>query len=390
MQAYLLRYGELTLKGRNRNRFIDALIAIIKPRLAVLGGRFKKQHKKLLVFSDAPPADVRRVLATVAGVSSISPMYRTSHDLNDIIELSWQLCGPYRGSGKTFAARAKRPNKRFAIPSTDLQLAVAHALFERGLDLKVDLRSPQITLEISVEVHETWCMVERWPGMGGLPIDRRSRHGLLLSGGLDSPVAGHLIQKRGGQLQAIYFHTPPYTQEGAKDKAIELASKLALYQNQMKLHIVNFTSIMKALVSECDERCLVVLSRRFMMRIAANIMGRERGHSLVTGESLGQVASQTIENIGVIGDGLPLPVLRPLIGMDKQEIIAIARRIGTYETSIQPFEDCCSLFSPQEPVTRVSLRRIHQMESGLDIQTMVCDAVAQTELLELTPDFRSI
>ncbi len=387
MQSYLLRYGELVLKGRNRRNFVNELLAVLKPRLKILDGRFRSLHKKLIVTTDAPPEQVRALLSTIAGITSISPVYICSHDPDEIIECAWTLVKPFIGSGRSFSVRAKRPNKRFPIRSTELQTMVADSLYMRGLDLPVDLKNADLNLNISTEVHDTWLSVEKWPAMGGLPIQKRNVHGLLLSGGIDSPVAGYLIQKRGGQIQAIYFHTPPYTVEEAKDKVIELAQILSKFQNQLKLHIVSFTGVMKAIVADCDPSCMVVLSRRFMMRIATEIMRQESGHSIITGECLGQVASQTIENMGVIGEDVPYPILRPLIGMDKQEIIRVARRIGTYETSIQPFEDCCSLFAPAEPATRVSLRKIHRMESALKIDDLVSQALNQTETMILTPKF---
>ncbi|MCB1041457.1 MAG: tRNA 4-thiouridine(8) synthase ThiI [Acidobacteria bacterium] len=387
MQEYLLRYGELTLKGRNRKLFVQNLIQVLKPRLSVLGGTYQALHKKLLVATDAPQDQVRRILETISGLTSISPIYRTNHDLTSIKALAWQLVSQFRGSGLKFAVKGKRPNKRFPMTSMDMQTVIANDIYQRGFDLPVDLKRPDLTLEFSIEMHDTFMNIVRWPGIGGLPINPRTRFGLLLSGGLDSPVAGYLMQKRGAHLMPIYFHTPPYTVDGAKDKVIDLARVLARYQNHMDLHVVNFTRIMKTLVADCPAECLVILSRRLMMRVATQIMKRHRGHALITGESLGQVASQTIENMAVINEGVPLPILRPVVGMDKVEIIQIARRIGTYEISIQPFEDCCSLFSPKEPVTKASSKRIQAIESNLDIETLVQDAVAGLETITLQPEF---
>ncbi len=382
-QSYLLRFGELALKGRNRDRFVDDLVKIVKPRIAPLNGKLQLMHKKVLIHCDAPPADVKRALSTVFGLTSINPIWRLPHDLDALADLSWRLTAPHKGSGKRFAVRVRRPHKRFPLDSVGLQTKIAGHLFSKGLDLPVDLKKPELMLGITVDYREFWVYLEAWPGLGGLPVCRRDVHGLLLSGGIDSPVAGHLIQKRGGCLASIYFHTPPFTVEAAKEKVIQLAQMLTQYQNGMTLFVVNFTEAMKTLRAECNESYLVILARRLMMRVACSLMERINGKSLVTGESLGQVASQTIENIAAINDGASLPILRPLIGMDKQEIIEISKRIGAYPVSIEPFQDCCSLFSPKKPVTRARLSYVVQQEGLVDVEALVAGALDFTEEIVL-------
>ncbi|CAM2006764.1 tRNA uracil 4-sulfurtransferase ThiI [Acanthopleuribacter pedis] len=387
IKSYVLRFGELGLKGRNQDRFVDDLIKIVKPRVKHLDGKCEKRHKRVLLHTTAPPEQVRTALSTVFGLAGISPIYTVGHELDDIKAAAWELMKKYKDSGKTFAIRGRRPNKKYPMTSMDLQREVATFLLQQGLNLKVDLKNPDIELGLSVETRETWLYLETWPGLGGLPVCGRTTHGLLLSGGIDSPVAGNLIQKRGGRLEAVYFHTPPFTVEAAREKVEDLAEVLARYQNGLALHVVNFTNLMKTLRAKCDERYTVILSRRFMMRVAVELLKPCNGQSLVTGESLGQVASQTIENITAVNEGLPWPVLRPCIGMDKQEIIRHARRIGTFDISIQPFEDCCSLFSPKNPVTKALLDIVHKEEAKIDAAALIEEALTQTERIIVFADY---
>ena len=384
---YLLRYGELALKGRNRDFFVKDLMATIKPRVAPLGGKIIKQHKRLMLRCEAPAVQVKAALSTVFGITGISPIWQTEKTFEAITERCWALLEPFRHDQKSFAVRVRRADKRFPITSVDLQRKIAENLYERGLRLKIDLSHPDLNLGVSVRFDQTEIFMETWPGLGGLPISPKSRHGLLLSGGIDSPVAGHLIQKRGGLISAVYFHTPPFTVEEAREKVVDLASALARYQNRLILFVVNFSEVMKTIRAECSAAYNVVLSRRFMMRVACRLLAYVEGRSIITGESLGQVASQTVENIAAIGGVSELPVLRPLIGMDKLEIIAIAKRIGTFETSIRPFQDCCSLFSPKEPVTKANPRIVALEEAKLDIEGLVSAALERTERFSIRPDF---
>lgn len=385
--AYLLRFGELALKGRNQKRFVDDLLRIVRPRLKHLDAKIERAHQKVFIKTQAPPEQVKAALSTVFGITGISPVWRTKSDMTAILELAEQLTTPHKGSGKTFAVRARRPNKHFPVKSMEIQFQVADHLFSNGLDLPVNLKNPDLMLSINVDTRETTVWMEKWPALGGLPVSRHNCHGLLLSGGIDSPVAGHLIQKRGGSLACLYFHTPPYTVEAAKEKVLDLAEILSRYQNRLTLYIVNFTEAMKTIRAECDDAYTVVLSRRLMMRVATRIFQRDGIKSIITGESLGQVASQTIENITAIGEGVPLPILRPLIGMDKLEIIEISQRINAFETSIKPAQDCCSLFSPKEPVTKANMKVVHGEERKIDLDALEENAVALVETVTFRPDF---
>jgi len=386
-RAYLLRYAELALKGRNRHIFVDDLMKILRPRIAPLGGVLKRRHKKLILETSAEPERVRRALSQVYGLSGVSPIWRTANQLEDLIDLGWRLLEPHNGSGQTFAVKVKRANKRFPHGSTETQKLIADGLRRHGLDLPVNLKQPDLCLGVTIDFDCANVFLETWPGCGGLPVSAVSKHALLLSGGIDSPVAGSLIQKRGGRLMAIYFHTPPFTVEAAKEKAISLAEVLARWQNDLDLLVVNFTETMKAIRAECDPAYTVLLSRRMMMRIADILARKADAKSLITGESLGQVASQTIENIGVINECASLPVLRPLIGFDKREIIDIAVALGSYEISIQPFDDCCALFSSKDPITRCKPDFVRREENKLGVEALVASALDRVETFPLTAQF---
>lgn len=384
---YLLRLGEVSLKGRNRKEFIDDLVNIIKYRVKPLGGKVEKSHKRLFLRIDQPAELVKEALSTVYGLSGVSPIYLTSHDLDDIEALTWELIQPHVGSGKTFAIRTKRSNKRFPLNSMQVDHELATRLFNRGLDLKVQLKKPDITVGLTIESEQSLVYMETWPGLGGMPVRRRDEYGLLLSGGIDSPVAGNLIQKRGGWINGIYFHTPPYTVEAAKEKVIDLAQVLSRYQNLLNLYVVNFTEVMQTLKVECHAAYTVVLSRRMMMR-AANMLAEQHGmKGLVTGESLGQVASQTIENLHVVNSVAEYPVLRPCISMDKEEIVQHAKRIDSFEISIRPGDDCCSLFSPKEPVTRARAWLIEEEETKIDMAGLLERAMESVEEISFRPRF---
>lgn len=383
--AYLIRIGEITLKKRNRSRFLNALVQAIRQRLAGLEFHLEPRHKKLLLKCSAAPDLIQSRLSTVFGITGISPIWKCALDLEAIQNLSWSLCQDKRQSAKDFGVRVRRNNKNFPIKSMDCQAQIGSFLLKNGLNLPVNLKSPDLAINVSLEFKEAWVWTETWPGRGGLPQVGDSRHLLLLSGGIDSPVAGNLIQKRGGTLAAVYFHTPPYTLDAAKEKAIDLAHVLAGFQAQLDLYIVPITRIMKRLLSDCDNGYSVVLARRFMMRIATRLAEQHGYHALVTGENLGQVASQTIQNIHCINEGVPLPILRPLIGLDKLEIVGLAEKLGSFEISIRPHQDCCSLFAPEDPVTKATLTRIRSMEEPLPIVDMVEEALAETEVQTIRP-----
>lgn len=384
---YLVRIGEIALKKRNRKRFLQALQAGIALRTRDLHLEILPQHKKLLLRCAAPAELLRRRLASAFGIAGISPLWTCSHRLEDIQQLCWQLVQPHRGSARSFAVRARRIRKNLPFGSMDVERQVGADLLARGLGMQVNLKHPELEIQISLEYQNSWISLETWPGPGGLPQLGDSRHLLLLSGGIDSPLAGNLIQKRGGTLAAVHFHTPPYTVEAAREKAHDLAALLARFQGELTLFQIPITRFMKRVLADCQQRYAVVLSRRFMVALAGELARRHGIHSLVTGESLAQVASQTIQNMAVIEQGCELPILRPLIGFDKLEIVARAISLGSFPISTRPEQDCCSLFAPAEPVTKASLSLVQAMEAVLPMAELMEDALAEVETCHLVCDY---
>lgn len=384
--AYLLRFGEMAIKGRNHERYVDDLIRILKPRLAPLDGKVEKLHKKLLIRCDAPLDQVRAALSTVFGIVSISPIWRLPLDLESIKEKAWLLLKRFKRSNLKLAVKVKRANKNFPMKSNDISREIAIDLFRRGLELPVDLKNPDLPLGVIIDQSEVWIHLETWPGLAGLPVCEFNRYGLLLSGGIDSPVAGNMIQKRGGQLEIIYFDTPPYTTDGAREKVLALSELLAAYQNELVLHTVNMTQAMQSIRALADSAYTVLLSRRLMMRVAERLL--ESCQALITGESLSQVASQSIENMMVVHQATQKLLIRPLVGLDKQEIIQRAEAIGSFEISKRPDQDCCSLFAPKNPVTRAKLEDVLEQEYRLPMEQLLEACLNSVQQTRIKPDFQ--
>jgi thiamine biosynthesis protein ThiI len=379
-RALLLRYAEIFLKGRNRAQFERRLIENIRESLRDCpGARVEVLHGRLLAWpgQEVAPrgpeslARAERAVSRVFGLVSLSPVWVVPRELPAIAQAA--IAGARReaerlGGKPTFKVESRRSDKRFLPSSPELSRLVGGEIVG-CLGLPVDVHQPMFTVGIEVGYEQAFIFCGSLPGPGGLPVGTGGRVELLLSGGIDSPVAGWLMQKRGCELSATYFHSPPYTGEKTKDKVIELARLLATYQQRdLRLSVVHFTETQKALrEASGDGRLAVVLYRRMMMRVAERIARRREARALITGEALGQVASQTLDNLSVIDEAAGVPVLRPLISHDKQETIAIARRIDTYETSILPFDDCCSLFVPDHPETRARLESVRAAEASLDV-----------------------
>ncbi len=381
-EVVLVRWGEIFLKGDNRGFFERALIERATRAVAGSpGAKVQKTHGRLVVWpGEGGARRAVRALERVFGVSSVSPARVVARDIDAIsavaVELARAEAGKY--ARPTFKVESRRSDKRFPTGSMEVSRTVGAAVVA-ALALPVDVHTPAFTIGVEIGFEDAFVFAEVVPGPGGLPVGVTGRVELLLSGGIDSPVAGWMLMKRGCALGATYFHSFPYTGEKTEDKVARLATQLAAWQlDPIRLAVVPFTDAQKQLRDACgDGKLAVVLYRRAMLRVAERIAARSGAKALATGEALAQVASQTLENLGVIGAAATMPVLRPCLGHDKLETVAIAQRIGTYETSIEPYDDCCSLFTPDHPETRAKLATVEHLESRLDIAAMTADLAAR-------------
>ncbi len=391
-RAIVLRWAEIFLKGGNRPFFEKKLCDNARRAVhAIPGARVDKQHGRILVTTTEEHARrTSEALQRVFGVQNLSPAVvvpRAGAESLDPIATEAiavaQAALTARGGRKpTFKIETRRPDKRFPMTSLDVSREIGGRVVA-ATGLPVDVHDPELTIGIEIAGHGVLVFSETLPGPGGLPVGSTGRVNLLLSGGIDSPVAGWLAMKRGCSVGATYFHSFPYTGDKTKEKVADLARLLAGWQGEVVLHVVAFTDAQKALREAGRGDLAVVLYRRMMMRAAARIAAGERALALVTGENLAQVASQTLENLAVIEDASPIPVLRPLLTYDKLETIALARKIGTYDTSILPYEDCCSLFVPSHPATKAQLADVREAEAKLDVEAMADDLAKNAERLAL-------
>lgn len=378
----VLRPGELFLKRGNRRVFEDALLS--NTRRAVTGRgdvELVREHGRYFLIGAADEDLLARV-RWVFGVSTYSPVVFCARSMEAICQVAVELATPRAAGARTFRIAARRSDKSFAHTSTDIGRLAGQAVGE-ATGLPVDLERAELT--VGVEIGRGWSFVwvETRKGAGGLPVGTSGRALLLLSGGIDSPVAGHLLQKRGLELGAVHFHAFPYTGDGSRDKAIDLARLLAGRQHRLRLFVVQFARIQELFRDGCPAPYLVLLYRRAMIRIAERLARQEGIAALATGESLGQVASQTLANMATVEDAAGLTVLRPLVGFDKAETIELARLIGSYETSIRAHDDCCTLFVPRHPETKGSAARARLLEGQVEWQPLVDEAVATADLIDL-------
>ena len=376
-KVLLVRYGEVFLKGANRPHFLKLLTDNVKRAVKPIGGRVWLSDSRIYV-SDVEDMDecVRRV-RKVFGLYSVSPAIECEKDLDVIAEQCIEMMKGKRGSFKVYG---KRSDKKFPMNSLEFAAELGGRILESNPHLTVDIHNPQHKLRVEIRDNCYICC-EEIMAVGGLPMGSSGRAALLLFGGIDSPVAGYCMMKRGVRCCAIHFQSPPYTGELARDKVMQLAKEMAEYSGGMRVYLVPFTKCQLEIHEKCPEGLGTLITRRFMMRIAQEIAKQNECNALITGESLGQVASQTMESIVCTYAVCEMPVFRPLIGMDKTEIMDIAKRIGTYETSILPYEDCCTVFTPRHPVTKPKLDTMPKAESRLDIEALVKEAVEGTELV---------
>lgn len=377
-QIIMVRYGEIYLKGQNRPFFIKLLIRRIKEAL-------KGEHTKVWLFdsriyvSDFEDVDrcVQKV-CRVFGVHSVCPVIEMPKD--DFEAIKAQAGEMMRRMQGTFKVSARRSDKRYFLDSMQINQQLGGAVLAANPQLKVDVKEPEHLLQVEIR-DQAYLYVKVYPAVGGMPVGSSGKAALLLSGGIDSPVAGYMVAKRGVELCAVHFYSFPYTGERAKEKVLELARRIAEYACGMKVFVVPFTTIQMKIHELCPDDHTTLIMRRFMMRIADRIAHQEGAKALVTGESIGQVASQTMDALFCTDQCATMPVFRPLIGFDKVDIIDIAKRIDTFETSCLPFEDCCTVFTPKHPVTHPKAERVEKAEAVLDVETLVADAVAGAEII---------
>ncbi len=389
-EIILVKYGEIILKGANRPRFEKILMKNIKDAVKNIDD-IKISVAQATIYiepeNDSNMDIICERLSKVFGIVSIARAAVCKKDIEDIKEKAYQYCSYALTDGVKFKVESKRSDKSFPLNSVELSIEVGGDLHEKCPGVIVDVHNPDIV--VKVEVRDFGAYVyssdKKIKGQGGMPIGTGSKASLLLSGGIDSPVAGHMISKRGVEIDAINFFSFPYTSERAKEKVMELAGILAQYTSRINLYIVPFTEIQLKIRDNCPEEHMTLLMRRFMMKISERIAKRNGSMALITGESVGQVASQTLAALNVTNSVCSMPVLRPLIGMDKTEIIDRAYQIGTFETSILPYEDCCTVFTPAHPTTNPKLENIEKSERRLDVEKLINEALEGVEKVTIYP-----
>ncbi|WP_096152946.1 MULTISPECIES: tRNA uracil 4-sulfurtransferase ThiI [Bacillus] len=383
----LIRYGELSTKGRNRSKFIKALNANIMQNLVDYPNlKFEKNRDRIFIkLNGEPHKPIIEKLSLIFGLHSFSLAVKSPTVLEDIKDNALLALKDQPYEGKTFKVTVKRAYKEFELDTNELNYAIGSHILKNTENLNVDVKKPDINVRVEVRKEATYITCKDYKGPGGLPVGTGGKGMLMLSGGIDSPVAGYLSMKRGVEIHAIHFFSPPYTSERAKQKVVDLVKKLTNFGPKIKLHIVPFTDIQVAIQKQVPENYTMTSTRRFMLRIADEIRRKEQGLAIITGESLGQVASQTLESMVAINDVTTTPILRPLLTMDKTEIMEIATKIDTLEISNRPFEDCCTIFTPTSPKTKPKTEKVTYYESFFDIEAMVEEAVTNTEIVTISP-----
>lgn len=388
--SFLIKYGEIGIKGKNRYMFEDALVRQIRFALKDVDGKFYVHKSYGRVYVDCEGEydyeDTVESLTRVFGIVGVCPIVRLEDQgfgqlKQEVVAYMDEM---YPDKHKTFKVEARRSKKSYPLQSMQINCDLGEVILDAFPEMKVDVHHPDILLNVEVR-EEIYLYSEIIPGPGGMPVGTNGSAMLLLSGGIDSPVAGYMIAKRGVELEATYFHAPPYTSERAKEKVVDLARLVSRYAGPIKLHVVNFTDIQLYIYEKCPHEELTIIMRRYMMKIAEHFAKKDGCLGLITGESIGQVASQTMQSLNTTNAVCTLPVYRPLIGFDKRDIVEISEKIGTYETSIQPFEDCCTIFVAKHPVTKPILEKIEKSELNLaeKIDGLVQTAIDTAEIIKV-------
>lgn len=387
-QSFLVKYAEIGTKGKNRYLFEDALMKQIRHALKEVEGKFAVTKEFGRIYVEAKGEydyeDTIEALQRVFGIAWICPMFQIEE--KDFENLKKEVVNyidqVYPDKDITFKVDSRRADKQYPVTSEQMNRDLGETVLTAFPQMKVDVHHPQVMLHVEVR-NMVNIYSQMIPGPGGMPVGTNGKAMLLLSGGIDSPVAGYMVAKRGVKVEAVYFHAPPYTSERAKQKVVDLARLVSRYSGPMKLHVVNFTDIQLYIYEQCPHEELTIIMRRYMMRIAEIIGKESECLALITGESIGQVASQTVQSLAATNEVCTMPVFRPVIGFDKQEIVDISEKIGTYETSIEPYEDCCTIFVAKHPVTKPNIKMIRRSEEKLTerIDEMVRTAVETREIV---------
>lgn len=387
-KAFLIKYAEIAIKGKNRYIFEDALVAQIKYQLKNVEGKFRivKEMGRIFIYTEGEfdYDETIEALKRVFGIFSICPAVVLEDEGFEKLsqEVTEYVKKLYGEKALTFKVNTRRNKKTYPMQSMEISSALGGAILDACPKMKVDVHNPDVFVNVEIR-NKIYLYSENIPGPGGMPLGTNGSAMLLLSGGIDSPVAGYMIAKRGVTLDAVYFHAPPYTSERAKQKVVDLAKLVAKYSGPIRLHVVNFTDIQLYIYDKCPHEELTIIMRRYMMKIAEEFAKKDGCLGLITGESIGQVASQTIHSLAATNDVCTMPVFRPVIGFDKQEIVDVALKINTYETSILPYEDCCTIFVAKHPVTKPNLQIIKRSEEKLQekIDEMMKEAVETAETI---------
>ena len=383
-RVVLIKYGELTTKKGNRKFFINTLYNNIKKKLDGLDVNITRDISRMYIeFNDNDLDTVLEKLNLVFGIHTYQIAYKVDSDTEIIKETAKEIMKDKTG---TFKVETKRSDKNFPIPSTEFSRQIGGVVLKNNAALSVDVHNPDTILDIEILSHYTYLYTDKYYGLGGYPLGVQSKGMLMLSGGIDSPVAGYLALKRGVKLDAVYFEAIPHTSLEARNKVIELSKKLCKYSDSMKLHIVPFTKIQEAIYKECNPEYCITIMRRMMYRIMEKLAKKNKGLVIVNGESIGQVASQTLTSMSVINSVTNMPVIRPVACLDKLEIIDIAKKIDTYDISILPFEDCCTIFVPKHPVINPNLAECLKNEEKFDYEKMIDETVDNVLTLNITAD----
>ena len=390
-EILLCKYGEIVLKGANRKYFEDMLCRELKKKARACGNfDIYRAQSTIYIEPKDDEADVDAMFeaaSKVFGIVAISRAAVCEKNMEDIERVTREYIPAFLSGKKTFKVEGKRSDKSFHLDSMELAREIGGVILDSCRGIKVDVHNPEVTVKVEIREFGAYVSAGQFKGAGGMPVGTNGRGMLLLSGGIDSPVAGYMMAKRGVRLDAIHFESFPYTSERAREKVLELARIVSEYAGDIYVHVVSLTHIQEELVKACEEDYFTLLLRRYMMTIAEKVAKEKGAEALITGESLGQVASQTMQALGVTDSCVSMPVFRPCIGMDKEEIVQISRKIGAFETSIQPYEDCCTVFTPKHPKTKPELEKVLVQENKLPFDELVEEAICTLYTVRITPDY---